>query len=391
MRNDDHRILFYSHDTFGLGHLRRCLTIAHDLVGRGKALSALILTGSGIIGRFDFRARVDFVRIPGVIKLRNGTYTPLKLHIDIEDTLSMRESIIRHTADIFNPDLFLVDKEPLGLRGEVQSTLEMLKARGTPMILGLRDIMDDPDLLEPEWERKQVGPALQDFYDQIWVYGVQKICDPLEGIGIADHVRKKMRYSGYLRRQLPAGPALGYRPRKIGARYILVTPGGGGDGEEMIDWVMQAYETRTPGLPPALMVLGPFMETNIRNNMICRANELSNVEIITFDSHMEELVHDAIGVVAMGGYNTFCEILSFDKPAICVPRTVPRREQLIRAQRAHELELLRLMRMEERDITKMVEALIALPDQPPPSFGQVGNLLGGLDNVARWTDEIIEG
>ena len=31
----------------------------------------------------------------------------------------MRASIIRHTADIFDPDLFIVDKEPLGLRGEV--------------------------------------------------------------------------------------------------------------------------------------------------------------------------------------------------------------------------------------------------------------------------------
>ena len=32
----------------------------------------------------------------------------------------MRSSIIRHTADIFDPDIFIVDKEPLGLRGEVR-------------------------------------------------------------------------------------------------------------------------------------------------------------------------------------------------------------------------------------------------------------------------------
>ena len=30
----DTRILIYSHDTFGLGHLRRCMTIAHALVDR---------------------------------------------------------------------------------------------------------------------------------------------------------------------------------------------------------------------------------------------------------------------------------------------------------------------------------------------------------------------
>src|SRR5258708_22318974 len=61
----DGRILIYSHDTMGLGHLRRCRTIAHSLVEKFKHVSVLILSGSPIIGSFDFRARVDFVRVPG--------------------------------------------------------------------------------------------------------------------------------------------------------------------------------------------------------------------------------------------------------------------------------------------------------------------------------------
>ena len=101
------RVLFYCHDTFGLGHLRRVRALAHALVDGNKDMSILILSGSPIIGSFDFRARVDFVRIPGVIKLRNGEYTSLNLHIDIDETLAMRASIIRHTADIFDPDLLL--------------------------------------------------------------------------------------------------------------------------------------------------------------------------------------------------------------------------------------------------------------------------------------------
>ena len=69
------RILMYSHDTFGLGHLRRCRAIAHALVEEFSGLSVLIVSGSPIIGSFNFRARVDFIRIPGVIKLRNSEYT----------------------------------------------------------------------------------------------------------------------------------------------------------------------------------------------------------------------------------------------------------------------------------------------------------------------------
>jgi predicted glycosyltransferase len=169
-RRGDGRILIYSHDTFGLGHLRRCRTIAHSLVERFKQLSVLILSGSPIIGSFDFKARVDFVRVPGVVKLRNGEYTPLNLHLDIRETMAMRASIIQHTAEAFGPDMFIVDKEPVGLRGELTQTLKMLKRDGTRLVLGLRDVMDEPRLLEPEWQRKKAMPALRDLYDEIWVY-----------------------------------------------------------------------------------------------------------------------------------------------------------------------------------------------------------------------------
>ena len=169
------RLLIYSHDTFGLGHLRRCQTIAHSLVEQFKGLSVLILSGSPIIGSFDFRARVDFVRIPGVIKLYSGEYTSLGLHIDLKETLAIRASIIRHTAEIFAPDLFLVDKEPLGLKGEIRDTLTMLKGRGTTLVLGLRDIMDEPALLSREWNARNMVPVLEDLYDEIWVYGLSQI------------------------------------------------------------------------------------------------------------------------------------------------------------------------------------------------------------------------
>ena len=96
-----------------------------------------------------------------MIKLRNGDYTSLNLHLDIEKTLEIRRSIIHHTAEVFDPDVFLVDKEPLGLRGEARSTLEMLGARGTRCILGLRDVMDEPASLVDEWQRKMVFPALE--------------------------------------------------------------------------------------------------------------------------------------------------------------------------------------------------------------------------------------
>ncbi len=381
-RRDHKRALIYSHDTFGLGHLRRCRAIAHSLVENNPSLSVLILSGSPIIGSFDFRSRVDFVRIPGVIKLRNGEYVSLNLHIDIEETLAMRSSIIRHTADIFDPDILIVDKEPLGLRGEMRPALDLLRARGTPLILGIRDVMDDPSALETEWERKDAIPALSEYYDELWVYGLPQICDPLDGLDLPASVRRRMVYTGYLRRGLPAHAAAAEEP--VDGDFLLVTPGGGGDGEALIDWVLAAYERDPGGLLPAVIVFGPFMLPDRQAGFTARAASLDKVRTLTFDTRLEALMSRAAGVVAMGGYNTFCEILSFDKPALIVPRTAPRLEQYIRASRAAELGLVAMLPDDQgHDPAVMAAALLQLPQQRQPSGVVVPGLLDGMANVDR--------
>lgn len=377
------RVLIYSHDTFGLGHLRRCRAIANHLVGRFQHLSVLILSGSPIIGSFDFKSRVDFIRVPGVIKLRNGEYTPLKLHIDIEQTLEMRSSIIRHTADIFDPHMFLVDKEPLGLRGEVRDTLLLLKERGSRLVLGLRDVMDEPVSLLQEWRRKNVFPALYDLYDEIWVYGLPEIFDPLSEIPGMAPVADKVTFTGYLRRELPAAPATTPEDTLPPSPYILVTTGGGGDGDELVDWVLRAYEN-DPAMPhPALLVFGPFMTLERRLEFQERVAALDKVHAITFDACLERLLEGAIGVVAMGGYNTFCEILSFGKPALIVPRVAPRQEQALRAARAEQLGLVRVLADRDgRPWEVMAQRLREVPTWPAPSAGRIPGLLSGLDRIA---------
>jgi predicted glycosyltransferase len=382
-RLDSARLLIYSHDTFGLGHLRRCRTIAHWLVEQYKGLRVLILSGSPIIGSFDFRARVDFVKIPGVIKLYNGEYTSMARHLDLKETLAMRASMIRLTAESFDPDIFLVDKEPLGLKGEVEETLAMLKSRGATLVVGLRDVMDEPGLLRAEWAERKVMPVLEHLYDEIWVYGLPQMHDPLDGMMVPDGVRGKMIFTGYLPRTAPSGPNLSPAVH-MEEPYLLVTTGGGGDGAAMIDWVLDAYET-DPTLPwPAVLVLGPFMRPPEQEEFQKRVARLDAVQVITFDSHMELLIERCAGMVAMGGYNTFCEILSFDKPALIVPRFRPRREQLIRAQRAEELGLARMLDASgERHPGVMAEALHALPDQRRPSSMIMPGLLDGLTQVSR--------
>lgn len=373
------RILMYSHDTFGLGHLRRCRTIAHSLVEHYNGLSVLIISGSAIAGAFDFRSRVDFVKIPSVIKLRNGEYSSLDQHIDIADTIRMRESIVLHTAKTFNPDVFIVDKEPMGLKGEIVETLRYLKEQNTQLVLGLRDVMDSPRLLKAEWNRKDLMSKIESTYDHIWVYGPKSFYNPLVGLDVPESVNSKIQFAGFLKRQVSHGVKT-----KPGGEdsYILVTAGGGGDGCELIRSVLSVYEKSSEKLLKALCVLGPYMPSKERAEFVALGRTISGVTIIDFDARMEDLIYNARAVVAMGGYNTFCEILSFDKPALIIPRTVPREEQLIRATRAAELDLVDMILPEDADDPdKLLAALIALPQKPKPSQRYADFALDGLTGV----------
>jgi len=382
-RGNASRVLIYSHDTFGLGHLRRTRAIANALVEERPGVSVVIISGSPVIGNFEFGNGVDYVRVPGVTKLPDGDYRSVNLNVGIDDAVSLREALILRTAETFDPDLFIVDKEPTGFRGEVLSALEHLKGRGCRLVLGVRDVMDEPALLAPEWERKGAREALCRYYDEIWVYGLESIFRPLEGLDLPPDVTGRITYTGYLRRELPTQSALTRYPKMTKSPFILVTTGGGGDGEDLVDWVIAAYEA-DPGLElPSLIVFGPFINRDRRRGFLERIARHPKLDALAFDTKLEVLMQKSAAVVAMGGYNTFCEILSLDKRALIVPRTRPRLEQHIRAVEAERLGLARMLGEDggARDPFRMAEALRGLRHQPRPSEVTIAGLLGGLDMI----------
>ncbi len=379
-RLENARILIYSHDTFGLGHLRRCRAIAHEIVERYKGVSVLIISGSPVIGSFEFKARVDFIRIPGVIKLQNGEYTSLSLHIDLSETLAIREAIIRQTAKVYAPDLFIVDKEPLGLHGEVRNTLYDLKSLGVSTVLGLRDVLDDKETLLDEWVEKQVFPNLDTLYDEIWIYGVRDFYQPLKGLPLEPSVSAKTVYTGYLRRQYESTST---EDQSLKTPYLLVTPGGGRDGEELVELIVSTY-TQYAALPyHAVIVLGPFMHADDRANFHKQAEGMDSITVLDFRSRMESLIVGAAGMITMGGYNTFCEILSFDKPALLFPRIRPRTEQLIRCQRADELGMLTMLDPDTSTVEQLRDYIEAFDTLPLPSSHFLPGMLEGMNTISQ--------
>ena len=180
---------------------------------------------------------------------------------------------------LFEPDIIVVDKEPTGFRGELKPALEWLHKTGkAKLVLGLRDVLDGPELLAEEWKRKRAVQAMEKYYDEVWVYGLKSVYDPTEGLTLSDSIKQRMIWTGYLRRESIDRAEMPDTP------YILVTPGGGGDGKAMVDQVLLAYEKDPTLTPAALLVYGPFLTGDARADFERRvANLDGRVMNVGFD------------------------------------------------------------------------------------------------------------
>ncbi len=387
-RNSTYNILMYSHDTYGLGHIRRTMAIASHLLG--PRINILILTGSPIAGRFSFPEQIDFVRIPGMIKKTNDEYLPLSIKINARHALDIRKNIITATAKTFQPHLFLVDKEPLGLKKEVLPTLQWLRRcrPDTRSILGLRDIMDDAQSVKKDWKEKRVYQHLENLYSEIWIYGIQDFYDPIKEYEISDAISEKMHFTGYIPRKIPGKDAVRHIKKELGLqngeRLVVVSTGGGGDGYRVMDNYLKALETFSSRLPfKSVLITGPFMPKQDRNDVFRRARKLG-IRTYHFYRQMEKIFAAADIVVSMGGYNTLCEILGQGTISLVIPRETPRKEQIIRARAFHRQNLVDFIPWDDFTPRLLHEKLTTLLQNPEPYHSAISRFrLTGIETMQQ--------
>jgi len=395
------RVLVYSHDTYGLGNIRRMLAISEHLLRTHPDLSILLVSGSPVIDRLGLPDRLDYIKLPCLTRVDRGQYRPRRLEVEMETILALRTELLRVTARHFAPDLLLVDKKPLGIRRELEPTLLDLSARRPTArcVLVLRDILDRPETIIDNWERNGHAAALP-LYDRILVLGQRELFDLGAEYRLTAAARARTVYCGYLRKEAAAGAreavrrARGIPPQ---VPLLLVTPGGGEDGERLVETALLAFrqllarqdqESSRPWR--AIVISGPEMRPEARERLRRMAEDLPGLHFESFSGEMIELVAAADVVVSMGGYNTICEIVSQRKPAIVVPRTEPTEEQLLRAERLGPLGLFEVIhpdRLDPAELATRLVDLLAKAQTAPPDWDQLD--LNGLPALAGEVEALL--
>jgi len=333
------KVFLYSHDTYGLGHLRRNLAIAEHLLGRTPAFSVRMLTGSPVIGTWRLPDKLDVTALPPVVKTGVETYAPRYSTLPFGLVKAYREALILKAVIDESPDILLVDHAPAGMNGELLSTLAFIRRElpGTQVILGLRDILDSPETVREIWRQQGIVPLLESLYDRVLVYGCRSVFDVVAGYGIPPHVAEKLSYCGYVSRPVVRESAV----PAAGKPTVLVTAGGGEDGYFLMEAYLKALAGGASGRVRSRIVTGPLMSAPRREALDQLAGGDPDIEIITTTMDLPQMLTEANLVVAMGGYNTSIEIVASGKPAIIVPRAAPRAEQRMRAAMLARMGLVR--------------------------------------------------
>lgn len=329
------RVALYSHDTLGLGHTRRNIMVAAALTTARRATDVLLLTGAPEATVLPLPPATEVLTLPTLRKHPDGHYSPRVLSDPLPEVLRMRSLLIDTALTAFDPDLVVIDKVARGVGGELDRALGSLRRLGrSRIVLGLRDVLDAPEAARREWRQADTTGTVRALYDAIWVYGDRDVYDVVAEYALPDDVADIVAYTGYL-----AGPP----PECLRVRHPVATPiapprqrfvlclvGGGEDGHAVARAFVRAH---LPDGHAGVVLTGPHMPAGQRQRLRQDAEQRPDVTVHEFMPGTQDFVERSAAAVSMGGYNSVCELLGARCPTLLVPRTTPRAEQAVRADR----------------------------------------------------------
>ncbi len=387
------RMAMFSHDTLGLGHLQRSLNISRALVERFPSLSILLITGSPAVHRYALPKGVDYIKLPAVRKTGAERYEARSLGLSDEGILRFRSNIVLRSLEDYDPHVLLVDHAPLGMKGELQPALEWLRDHRPACIkmIGLRDVIDDPQTVVASWQRHGIYDALRDLYQHILIYGQPDVFDAAAAYQFPPELVAKSAYCNYVGEF--EVESLDAQARLDGSKPCVVLTVGGGDGGETL---IGAYLEMLRGLPrpiahESVVLTGPFLDSSALALFREQSNGLP-VRWVDFVPTTSPYLEHADLVICTGGYNTVTQTLRFAKRAIVVPRVMHRAEQLIRARRLDELGWITMLppgELTAESLGRCVRSALSSPSEPLTEARAAGRMrFDGAARVAEFCGQL---
>jgi predicted glycosyltransferase len=308
------RYLFYSHDGYGLGHVRRNTLITRAVLEIDPGAQVSLVTGLDVRPRWALpTGQVRVHRVPALLKATDGSFRQERLSFG--DAVRERERVFEALVDEERPDVVVVDRHPYGTAGELRRGLDLARRRGSALVLALRDVLDEPSVVREEM-RGGGWADVEDVYDDVLVYGGRHFVDHEAEYGLM----LPPHYCGWVVQ--PPGPS------RSGSNLFVVAAGGGGDGAAVFELGARLLNHRRDLV--GLFAPGPYADAEA----LRRLSELvsGGACVVNPWDACGRWFSRAGAILCAAGYNSTLEALAAGRRPILMPRRNPRREQPIRAE-----------------------------------------------------------
>lgn len=383
------RMMMYSQDGLGLGHMRRTTSIANQIV-RARSDAAILTMADSRLGQFfESSANHDYLKLPSIVKAGPGDWRAVSLPLSFEAVSGMRRELIRSAVVSYQPHVLLVDHMPHGAMGELLPTLEALRATGanTKIVLGLRDILDSPEIVRRRWEVEGAYEAIERYYDCVLAYGKREVFDLAEQYGFSASVRDRIHYTGYVCTPQTARYTARVRAKYLSSgdtqtKLIVAMAGGGADAYPMMRALVDALPAISARQKVYLaIVAGPFMPPEQRRDLETRTRGLPARVSMSVNDTLS-YIEAADLTIAMAGYNTTMEILRSGKRAIQIPRRGPSAEQRMRTRLFAERGWVEMIDPDDLNTETLVSTVCGALERGPRMNAENRPDVDGVANAA---------
>lgn len=370
------RALFYSHNGVGVGHLQRQLDLGSAFKARHPDAAVLVATGSHAAGQFPIPPGLDYVKLPSISMVdRNRNWDPRELPVPREDVVRLRGHLMEQIVSDYAPDLLVADYMPAGPYGELLPALDALQRRGGVAVAGFRDVIDEPAFVRDLWQRTGVYEVLRSYYGSICVYGDPAMVEFQSAYGLDEELAARMHYTGFLGRRPPTATDIPHYEHPL----VIASGGGGVDGLPLLRGFLGAAERLRPRHGGTwLMVTGPLLDHGI-HDQLARAGEAAGLTVRRVVPELRAHLAISDCVVCMAGYNTCCDLLTFTRPSVLVPRHGPNHEQRIRSDRLREWNVARVVQAPDATPAHLASEVDAALRADRPAAAPVS--MAGLDRA----------
>lgn len=374
------RILFYSQNVLGVGHLFRTLEIMRALPGHDITL----VTG-GAEADLPLPKNAVQERLPGLMMDPEfSQLAPVSGNASVADVFAKRTEEFMRIMKSVRPHVFLVELFPFGRKKfgtELVPVLERVRAGdfgNCKAVCSLRDILvEKAD--QDKYERR-VLDTLNPLFDALLVHADPSLVRLSETFSHIEDISIPLHYTGYVTPQ-PIQPPR----RQDSIPQIIASAGSGSVGQELLHATISASEILHTTMPHELKIFsGPYAPKDDFEKQTAAARSSSHIQVERFSAHFPELLANADLSVSLAGYNTNMNLLAAGTYGLVLP-FAQNREQRMRAERLQQRGALRIVEQHDLKPERLAGLMGTALSQNTPAHGID---LDGARNSARILEKL---